>query len=256
MKLQKSLVLASTLALATSALGASKFQAYGGISMMPIEVTGYQNAVLNDEHNYPNAIGATFVEFEKGNVSETGTGITVGMQYMIAKNHGPVIDYTSVSSGDVTGSVIGLGYKYSKSISDKFSIGIIPKFGVASITTDLGALVAYGTMPVITDGQTYYEGDLIEAEASGTVMSVEVEANYGITKKILGFFKIGFQTSSFDKPTTNIGGSELTDDKALDSGSLNGNTVSYDASSNIDPFSNVEANMDGMILSFGVNYKF
>lgn len=86
--------------------------------------------------------------------------------------------------------------------------------------------------------------------------ALEVETKYKFSDLIAGFFKIGFQKSSFQKPTTTIGNKELTDKKALDSGSLNGSTINFNPNSNIDPFKNTAINMDGIILSFGVDYKF
>jgi hypothetical protein len=183
-------------------------------------------------------------------------GITIGTQYMLNENHGPIIDFTTILSGDISAQIYGFGYKYSKPINDKLSIGVIPKFGLAQITTDLGKLEAHGIMPILTTGKTYRKGDKIESEASGTVMSLEIEADYTFTKEIAGFFKLGYQKSSFKKPITKIAGSEVTDPKAFDEGKLNGSTLVVEYESNIDPFKDVEINMDGMILSFGANYKF
>jgi hypothetical protein len=255
MKLKKSLILASSLVLSTNLFGANGFQVYGGMAKIPLEIKGYRNAVLNDEHRFPSNIGVANIKFDKANTSGSESGITIGAQFIINKNQSALVDMTTVSSGNI----YAIGYKYSKPINDKLSIGVIPKFGFADINVDLGGLKTLGSLQGIEtiDRSKFKDGDKIETEASGTVMSLEIEVDYSFTKEIAGFFKLGYQKSSFKKPTTKIGGSEVTDPKAYDEGVYGTDGILYiDYNSNIDPFKDVEINMDGMILSYGVSYKF
>lgn len=64
-----------------------------GFVTMPLDVSGYKNAVFNDNHNYPGrSTGATYIEFEKGNTSGSATGIMFGYQFMLGENKSVVID--------------------------------------------------------------------------------------------------------------------------------------------------------------------
>jgi hypothetical protein len=227
---------------------------YGGFANMPVKVSGYKNAVLNDHHNYPNNSGETYVDFEKGNTNSSSTGVMIGYQFFFNKKHGLVADYTSIKSDNITVSVIGVGYSHTFVLTEKFSLAVIPKYGVALLKVDIGTV----KRPVITDSGKFNEGDVIEAKASGSILSVSVKADYTIIKHLEAFAQIGLQASFFSKPKTTIDDTEVTDERAFDEVVyLEGDSsMHYDSETDIDPFSDAKIDMSGLVLVLGASYKF
>ena len=236
-----------------------KHKLYTGFASIPMEVSGYKNAVLNDNHNYPNATGATFVRFEEGNTTGAATGIMIGYQYMLAYNHGPMLELRRVHNEYNAGTVFALGYRYSFMIENKFDFSVSAKYGFASVKINVTKVKNVGVMPIITNSGTFHVGDTISAEASGSTIDLLLEASYDLSSFMpnLGVFaNLGFQISFFDKPKTTIAGIEVTDRKAFDEGYIKNHTIYYTADSNIDPFKNTKLDLGGLSFALGLSYRF
>ncbi|NHZ85448.1 MAG: hypothetical protein GWP19_06165 [Planctomycetia bacterium] len=235
-----------------------KHKFYGGYANVPIKVSGYKNAVLNDYHKYPYATGGTYINFEKGNVSGSGKGFMIGYQYMLGENHGPLAEYIGVKNGEDRGTIINFGYSYAFKPSHNLDVAIVPKYGLTSIDYDVGYIEDIGVMPIITDSGTFYKGDTISASASGSAISVSFEANYDLSNVIYNlsvYAQIGYQISFFKKPRTTINGVYVTDEQAFDEGYVDGYTVYATFDTNIDPFEDTKVSMGGLVFALGVSYR-
>ena len=232
---------------------------FAGIGQMPIKISGYRNAVFNDYHNYPEQAGATHIEFEKGNVDEMVSGFLIGYQYRLDQNQAVVVDWIFLNSGDIGGNVLSVGYAYEVELMENLGIAIIPKYGFGSVTANMGEVESNGTMPIEINDETYDTGDEIVASASGSVINLSLEVNYGLSEISPGFgvfFQYGMQKSNFEKPKTKIANDVIEDGKAFDDGSVENGSLQYDPDSNIDPFSKAEVSMDGSSLAIGISYLF
>ena len=52
-----------------------------------LTVSGYEDAVLNDNAYYPSATGGTFIEFSEANQTSSLTQLNIGYSYALAQKH-------------------------------------------------------------------------------------------------------------------------------------------------------------------------
>ena len=239
----------------------SKYEVTFSLGSGTLDVSGYQDAVFNDGAYYSgSSVGATYVEFSNANQSSSVGQWNLGFNYKITSEHILDLDYAAASSGTTTASVSTIGYSYNYDLGFLAGSYIRPgiAYGWTNVKTDLGKVKDYGTMPVIISDGSFSEGVSIESEAKGNATKLGIELGYAVTSKILGFLTIDIWSTSFEKPVTTIDGKEIRDTTAFDSGSYNAatDTITYNSSSNIDPFASSEVAYKPPMITIGIGYAF
>ena len=117
--------------------------------------------------------------------------------------------------------------------------------------TDLGKVERYGTMPVVVSDGTF-EGLMNQMQRNATKFGIEI----GEASKFSTFLALNIQFHMKNQLT--VDGKEINDTTAFDSGSYDASTdtVTYDASSNIDPFESSEVKYIPPMITIGGSYSF
>ena len=120
------------------------------------------------------------------------------------------LDFISGSSGETSASIFSIGYSYNMG-DDGLYLQPSIAFGSATVTSNLGTVAANGTMPVIITDGTFYKGDEISSEATGSATKFGLELGYKIANRVLTYLSFDFWSTSLDEPKTTINDIEITD---------------------------------------------
>ncbi len=230
-----------------------------GFGKASLNVSGYEDAVLNDDYYYQYHVAGTFIEFSKSNQTTSVIQINLGYSYKITPEHIIDLDFLSGSSGDISANVFALGYAYNLDLNDYMEgLYFQPSvaFGSVSVKAKFGTVGDNGNMPISISDGGFYEGDEIESKADGSATKLGLKLVYKRTNEILVYLSLENWLTSFDKPKTTIKGIEIKDKTAFDTGYYDGGTIYYDPSSNIDPFESSEMKYEPAMLMIGVGYNF
>ena len=229
---------------ASSAMTMNKnAKVYGALKMLPVNVSGFQNAYLNDSKSYSDAsTGYGKVNYADANTEGYSVGLTLGYETEIVENSLVLAELTYASNYlDLT-----VGYNYAiKGLMDKLTLKVGPKLGYAMVGGEAGTVDS--SLNIITSDGTFRNGDVINMSTSGVVLSAGVEAEYEVTPKLAAFVRADLQFSMFGDPEVSI------NDVVMSNPSDWHGTTPF--TNGLDPFAGAEASTTGLGLMFGVNYK-
>ena len=230
----------------------SVFGLYIGLSQMPLRITGYRNAVLNDAYQNLEQTGRDYVEFENGNVNNIYLCLYLGLYYNYEKHRfiGDIL-YTSLDS--LQGFQLKIGYGRNIYKKGLFSLHGYLKAGFSRSVLGIDTLQITGSDGIRAE-ETFVDGDKVEALILGTLLEPSIQIEYSLHETIpyLGLFaSLSYAYALSNSIETYVNAQKISNGQSLSAGDEN----TLNSNTQVDALS-AESDISGLVLSVGASINF